>query len=70
MADAAEAAGITLSHLSDCERGRRLPSIPVLVALTERYEIVLTELVEGLYPFGSRTPPPDVPAPPSDGRRS
>jgi transcriptional regulator with XRE-family HTH domain len=68
LADAATAAGITLAHLSDCERGRRLPSVTVLVALTDRYGILLTDLLDGVYPFGSANPPAGVPRPPADGR--
>jgi transcriptional regulator with XRE-family HTH domain len=68
LAEAAQVAGITLAHLSDCERGRRLPSVVVLVALTERYDVLLTDLLDGVYPFGSTVPPADGPRPAADGR--
>lgn len=64
----AEEVGISVSHLSDLERGRTLPSLPLLLRLADQYQLETTELLSGLYPFGSSQPPDEMPPPPTDGR--
>jgi transcriptional regulator with XRE-family HTH domain len=66
---AAEGAGITKSHLSDCERGAKLPSMPTLLRIADLYEVLPVQLLDGVYPFGSHVRPAAIPAPPPDGRR-
>ncbi|QWZ09676.1 helix-turn-helix domain-containing protein [Nocardioides panacis] len=66
-----QVAGLTGSsqqHISDCERGRRLPSIPLLVSLADAYQVLLVDLLVGVYPFGSATRPRRLPSKPPDGR--
>jgi hypothetical protein len=46
-----------------------LATIPVLVALAQTYDLLLTELFEDLYPMGTTRRPRRMPAAPADGRR-
>lgn len=50
----AEESGVTQGYLSHVERGTRLPSLSVLVALGRTYDLLVTDLLEGVYPFGAR----------------
>jgi transcriptional regulator with XRE-family HTH domain len=68
LKDVAEAAGVSWSYLSDLERGTKLPSLETLLDLASALDVLVTDLLHGLYPFGSRRPPRTV-APPPDGRR-
>jgi transcriptional regulator with XRE-family HTH domain len=68
LPEAAERSGTTKSHMSQIERGTRLPSITVLIDLCNAYDVLLTDLLEGIYPFGSRTGPGELPPAPADGR--
>ena len=65
---AAERAGVAAGYLSDCERGNKLPSLMTLVDIAAAYEVLVVDLLAGLYPFGSHTAPSAVPPPPPDGR--
>lgn len=64
----AELTGLSMGHLSDCERGRTLPSLPALLGLSSAYGVLVTDLLEGVYPFGSTSRPRRLPGPPPDGR--
>jgi transcriptional regulator with XRE-family HTH domain len=68
LAEAAARSGLSMQHLSDCERGRKLPSLPALVAIAGAYQLLSTDLLAGLYPFGDRRAPRRIPPPPPDGR--
>jgi transcriptional regulator with XRE-family HTH domain len=52
--DVAEASGVTEGYLSHVERGTRLPSLSVLVSLGKTYDLLVTEMLTGVYPFGTR----------------
>jgi transcriptional regulator with XRE-family HTH domain len=49
--------GISMSHLSDCERGEKALSLPALFTLADLYGLLITELLDGVYPYGSRQEP-------------
>jgi transcriptional regulator with XRE-family HTH domain len=51
--------GISMGHLSDCERGQKSLSLPALFAVAEVYGLLVTELLDGVYPYGSRSEAPD-----------
>lgn len=68
LSEAAGRAGITTSYLSDVERGRTLPSLPALLALADVYGVLVSDLLQGLYPFGNRRRPRNAPQPPADAR--
>jgi transcriptional regulator with XRE-family HTH domain len=68
LPDAAARAGVAQGYLSDCERGKKLPSLVKLVDLADTYGVLVTDLLNGAYPFGSRRRPRVVPAPVTDGR--
>jgi transcriptional regulator with XRE-family HTH domain len=57
LAEVAEASGVTSGHLSHIERGIRLPSLGTLLALARTYELLVTDLLDDLYPFGTDRPP-------------
>jgi transcriptional regulator with XRE-family HTH domain len=59
---------LTVAHISDCERGRRLPSIPSMLSLADLYAVLVSDLVSGIYPFGTTQRPRTMPAPPPDAR--
>jgi transcriptional regulator with XRE-family HTH domain len=69
LREASESAGLTPSYLSDIERGRTLPSLPVLVSLADLYRTLVTDLLDGLYPFGATRRPRRAITPPPDARR-
>lgn len=68
LPEVAERTGLSMSHLSDCERGRSLPSLPSLLAVCDAYGLLVTDALEGLYPFGTSARPRRLPGPPLDGR--
>jgi len=68
LADLAQRAGISEAHLSDLERGRKLPSLPTLDALATGLGTSATALLRGVYPWGSDQPPTEPPTAPPDGR--
>lgn len=67
LADLASSAGISLSYLSDVERGRTLPSLEVLYSLAVGLDTTVLVLLQDLYPWDVETPPKNV-QPPPDGR--
>ncbi len=67
--DASAAVGLAVSHLSDIERGTKLPSVPALLALADHYGLLVTDLLQ-VYPFGAKSRPRRARIkPPEDGRR-
>ncbi len=68
LADVAERAGITQSYLSLIERGNRLPPLPVLDSLAVALGTVASELLTGVYPWGTTHAPADLPQRAPDGR--
>ena len=68
LAEHAEASGLSVSFLSDVERGRRLPSLVALDACAVALGTTARALLEGAYPWDAVSQPVS-PAPPSDGRR-
>lgn len=68
LAELADLVGIVQSQLSDFERGRKLPTLPVLDALATALGITAAELLSGIYPWGSTKPPRRRPQAPPDGR--
>src|SRR3954449_6080269 len=69
LEDVSAAVGLAVSHLSDVERGTKLPSVPALLALADHYGVLVTDLLQ-VYPFGVRSRPRRAQIkPPEDGRR-
>jgi len=59
LPDLAARTGLSLSHLSDCERGEKALSLPALFAVAQVYGMLVTELLEDVYPYGTdRAPRP------------
>jgi transcriptional regulator with XRE-family HTH domain len=69
LPEAEQRTGLTRAALSDWERGRRLPSLPALQTMAKAYGVLVTDLLDGVYPFGARRAPRTPPQPPRDGRR-
>ena len=65
-----ERTGLTRAALSDWERGRRLPALPALWVMASAYGVLVTDLLDHVYPFGARRRPRKAPQPPPDGRRN
>lgn len=58
---------VSLSYLSDIERGRRLPALDVLDKTCRALGLTAVDALAGVYPFGGGRPPRRI-APPPDGR--
>lgn len=67
LAALAQGSGMSLSYLSDVERGRRLPALDALDRVCAALGTTVVELLAGVYPFGADRPPRRL-APPPDGR--
>ena len=67
LSEAAEAAGISLSYLSEVERGRKLISLDALDSCAVALGTSVVDILSGVYPFGSSRRPRQV-APPPDAR--
>jgi transcriptional regulator with XRE-family HTH domain len=52
-----ERTGISMGHLSDCERGQKSLSLPALVAVADVYGVLVTDILRDVYPFGTRRAP-------------
>jgi DNA-binding transcriptional regulator YiaG len=70
LADVAGEVGATAAAVSDWERGRRLPSLAALLSFADLYDQLVSELIDGIYPFATRRRPRRLPPPPPDGRGS
>jgi transcriptional regulator with XRE-family HTH domain len=61
---------ISVTHLSQIERGDKVPSLERLLALADAFEATVTDLLS-VYPYGtSERPPAGQIRPPADGRRT
>lgn len=65
----AEAAQLSQSHVSQIERGKSLPPLGTLVALSGVYGVLPVDILAGIYPFGERRKPSGRVTPVKDGRR-
>lgn len=65
----AEALDVSIAHISDVERGRRSPSLDLLLAWATLLQTTVHDVLTGHYPWDLADPPPQPPAPPPDGRR-
>lgn len=68
ISEAASAADISYSYLSDVERGRRLPTLERLDSLARALEVTVVALLKDLYPWDSQRRPRSAPTIP-DGRK-
>ncbi len=69
LEDVSASAGLTVTYLSDIERGTKLPSLPALLALADHYGVLVIDLL-AVYPFGAKGRPRRARIkPPEDGRR-
>jgi len=55
QSDLAKITGISVPTISAYELGRRKAPLEELVLICDAYDLLLTELLDGLYPYGSRT---------------
>lgn len=68
LQDLSEATEIPVASLSAYELGTRIPSLARLLTLCTAYDLLLVDLLAGLYPFGSDQRPRRL-AGPGDARR-
>jgi transcriptional regulator with XRE-family HTH domain len=68
LLDVATEIGVTEAALSDCERGRRLPSLALLLGWCHELDVLPTRLFTEVYLVGTNRRPAGRPAPPPDGR--
>lgn len=68
LADTSQGAAISLSYLSDVERGRRLPTLEVLHNIAYALNTTTTGVLSGLYPWDTDEAPTGL-EPPPDARR-
>jgi transcriptional regulator with XRE-family HTH domain len=57
LAETAEYTGLTKGFVSDVERGRRQPSLANLLRYADVYGCLVTDLLDGVYPYGHKRPP-------------
>jgi len=69
LAGLSELSGVSLTYLSDMERGNRLPALDVLDRVCSALGVQVADLLAGVYPWGSDLEPPGL-RPPPDGRAS
>jgi transcriptional regulator with XRE-family HTH domain len=69
LEDVAAAAGVSVTYLSEIERGRKLPTLLALVDIADAFGLVVTDLLKGVYPLGTRTAPHHNPVV-KDGRHA
>lgn len=63
------AAALSQTYLSDVERGRRLPTLEVLDRWARALDLRVTDVLDGVWPFGTDELPREA-RPPDDGRRT
>lgn len=68
LKDVAAALGVTVAHVSDVERGRRTPSLELLLAWSTLLGTTVRNLTRSAYPW-DRVERPELADPPPDGRR-
>src|SRR5690348_2908743 len=64
LAEVAEASGLSLSYLSEVERGRKLMSLEALDAWAMAMKVVVVDVLAEVYPFGHVARPRRVEAVP------
>ncbi len=64
-----ELSWVSRTHLSDMERGNRLPALDVLDRVCSALGLQVADLLAGIYPWGSDREQPGL-RPPPDGRAS
>lgn len=69
LQEASSSAGVSLTYLSDVERGRRLPSLDVLDKIGTGLKSTARGLLEDVFPWDD-VPEPDAVHALDDGRRS
>lgn len=69
LSQVSERTGVSISYLSDIERGRRLPALDVLDRLCHGYGLLVADALDGVYPYGASRGPRRL-TPPPDGRRA
>ena len=57
LAEVAERADLSLSYLSEAERGRKLMSLDALDAWAVALDVTVVEVLSSVYPFGVRDRP-------------
>ena len=69
LEDVSASVELSVTYLSDIERGTKLPSVAALLALADHYGLLVTDLLR-VYPFGAASRPRRARIkPPADGRR-
>src|SRR3982750_2065660 len=58
QAEVAHRAAVSPSYLSDVERGRRVPALDVLDRIARAVDCLVTDLLQGIYPYGQTERPP------------
>lgn len=64
LREAQARSGVSMSYLSEVERGLRLPTLITLLALADTYGCTVEALLHDVYPFGTTRRPrrlPDIP---------
>lgn len=67
LSDMVERTGMSMSFISEVERGRKALSLESLVLFAGALEVTAVELLTGVYPFDD-VRMPEVVQPPLDGR--
>lgn len=68
LSDVAEASGISVALLSEVERGRKNPQMDFLDRYATALGCLVVDLLDGVYPYGTRRRPRRTPTRPPDGR--
>lgn len=68
LAELAERSRVSLSYVSDLERGRRVPSLELLDDLCLALDTSVVTVLVGVYPWDTSVSPTSV-SPPPDARR-
>lgn len=66
LEDLSRRCGISVASLSAYERAERHPPVATLVRLFACYDVLITEALEGVYPYGAWSPQ-EPPSPSVDG---
>ena len=60
LQELAARSGFTFGFLGECERGEKVPSLDALAELAAAYGVLATDLLDGVYPYGSDEPPEEA----------
>ncbi len=69
LLELSELSGVSRTHLSDMERGNRLPALDALDRVCSALGLHVADLLAGIYPWGSDREQTGL-RPPPDGRAS